>query len=72
MYEVLILPCVECIYSLDSIISTLQYNTKYYYRIGSGESSREFWFETPPKVGPDAPYKFGIIGKLFVSLHMFY
>ncbi|KAI9117558.1 hypothetical protein K1719_011724 [Acacia pycnantha] len=46
------------------LIEGLEYNTKYYYRIGSGDSSREFWFETPPKVGRDAPYKFGIIGDL--------
>ncbi|KAJ1378928.1 Purple acid phosphatase-like, N-terminal [Sesbania bispinosa] len=46
------------------LIEGLEYKTKYYYRIGSGDSSREFWFETPPKVEPDAPYKFGIIGDL--------
>jgi len=44
------------------MIPPFQYKTKYYYRIGSGDSSREFWFETPPKVDPDASYKFGIIG----------
>lgn len=47
------------------IFSLSQYDTKYYYKIGEGDSSREFWFQTPPKIGPDAPYKFGIIGKLF-------
>ncbi|XP_027920027.1 bifunctional purple acid phosphatase 26-like isoform X1 [Vigna unguiculata] len=46
------------------VIEGLEYKTKYYYRIGSGDSSREFWFETPPKVDPDASYKFGIIGDL--------
>ncbi|KAI4344198.1 hypothetical protein L6164_011449 [Bauhinia variegata] len=46
------------------LIEGLEYSTKYYYRIGSGDSSREFWFETPPKVEPDASYKFGIIGDL--------
>ena len=46
----------------------MQYNTKYYYKIESGESSREFWFVTPPHVHPDASYKFGIIGmSLIVS-----
>ncbi|MCH88975.1 purple acid phosphatase-like protein, partial [Trifolium medium] len=44
------------------LVEGLEHNTKYYYRIGSGDSSREFWFETPPKVEADAPYKFGIIG----------
>ncbi|KAF9617087.1 hypothetical protein IFM89_033192 [Coptis chinensis] len=41
-----------------------QYDTKYYYKIGQGDSSREFWFQTPPKIGPDVPYTFGIIGDL--------
>ncbi|KAL6223837.1 hypothetical protein ACLB2K_002695 [Fragaria x ananassa] len=45
-------------------VDGLEHDTKYYYKIGSGDSSREFWFITPPKVGPDAPYKFGIIGDL--------
>ena len=42
-----------------------QYDTKYYYKIDSGDSYREFWFQTPPKINPDIPYKFGIIGELF-------
>ncbi|KAE7997684.1 hypothetical protein FH972_002294 [Carpinus fangiana] len=46
------------------LIDGLKYNTKYYYKIGSSDSSREFWFQTPPKIDPDAPYKFGIIGDL--------
>ncbi|CAN1290029.1 Bifunctional purple acid phosphatase 26 [Linum perenne] len=40
------------------------YATKYYYKIGDGESSRMFWFQTPPEIHPDAPHKFGIIGDL--------
>ncbi|XP_030544519.2 bifunctional purple acid phosphatase 26-like [Rhodamnia argentea] len=46
------------------LLEGLEYDTKYYYKIGEGDSSREFWFQTPPKIGPDAPYKFGIIGDL--------
>ncbi|KAH7546308.1 bifunctional purple acid phosphatase 26 [Ziziphus jujuba] len=46
------------------LVDGLEYDTKYYYKIGSGESAREFWFHTPPKIDPDAPYKFGIIGDL--------
>ncbi|KAF8012077.1 hypothetical protein BT93_I0262 [Corymbia citriodora subsp. variegata] len=46
------------------LLEGLKYDTKYYYKIGEGESSREFSFQTPPKIGPDAPYKFGIIGDL--------
>lgn len=47
------------------MVSCFQYDTKYYYKIGQGDSSREFWFQTPPKIHPDASYKFGIIGELF-------
>ncbi|XP_021741807.1 bifunctional purple acid phosphatase 26-like isoform X2 [Chenopodium quinoa] len=46
------------------VVDGLEYNTKYYYRIGSGPSHREFWFKTPPEVGPDSPYTFGLIGDL--------
>lgn len=44
------------------VVFLLQYNTKYYYRIGTGATAREFWFQTPPEIDPDAPYIFGIIG----------
>jgi hypothetical protein len=40
-----------------------QYDTKYFYELGIGNVARRFSFTTPPKVGPDAPYTFGIIGK---------
>ncbi|KAG8656838.1 bifunctional purple acid phosphatase 26 [Manihot esculenta] len=46
------------------LVDGLEYDTKYYYKIGEGDSSREFWFQTPPKIDPDAPYTFGIIGDL--------
>ncbi|KAK1392715.1 hypothetical protein POM88_011771 [Heracleum sosnowskyi] len=46
------------------LVDNLEYNTKYYYEIGNGHSARQFWFQTPPKIGPDVPYKFGIIGDL--------
>ncbi|XP_031127283.1 purple acid phosphatase 2-like [Ipomoea triloba] len=45
-------------------IRELQYNTKYYYEVGIGNTSRTFWFITPPEVGPDVPYTFGLIGDL--------
>ncbi|KAG5594067.1 hypothetical protein H5410_035299 [Solanum commersonii] len=51
-------------YIHQCLITGLQYDTKYYYEIGKGDSARKFWFETPPKVDPDASYKFGIIGDL--------
>ncbi|KAG6505848.1 hypothetical protein ZIOFF_038214 [Zingiber officinale] len=44
-------------------IHHLQHDTKYYYAIGIGHTVRTFWFTTPPKVGPDVPYIFGLIGK---------
>ncbi|KAM6553321.1 hypothetical protein CsatB_014083 [Cannabis sativa] len=46
------------------LLSNLEHNTKYYYKIGSGDVAREFWFETPPELNPDTPYVFGIIGDL--------
>jgi hypothetical protein len=30
--------------------------------MGFGHTVRTFWFTTPPKPGPDVPYKFGLIG----------
>ncbi|KAJ8500082.1 hypothetical protein OPV22_010634 [Ensete ventricosum] len=46
------------------LVDGLKYNTKYYYKIGTGASAREFWFQTPPEIDPDVPYVFGIIGDL--------
>lgn len=46
------------------LVDGLKYDTTYYYKIGSGDSSREFWFHTPPAIDLDVPYKFGIIGDL--------
>jgi len=41
-----------------------QYNTKYYYEVGLRNTTRKFWFTTPPAIGPDVPYTFGLIGKV--------
>ncbi|RAL44181.1 hypothetical protein DM860_016427 [Cuscuta australis] len=46
------------------LVGDLEYDRKYYYEVGQGDSSRKFWFVTPPKIDPDASYKFGIIGDL--------
>nr|BAV13986.1 phosphoenolpyruvate phosphatase [Symplocarpus renifolius] len=46
------------------LVDGLEYDTKYYYKIGTRDSAREFWFQTPPTIGPDSTYKFGIIGDL--------
>ncbi|KAG1368840.1 Purple acid phosphatase 10 [Cocos nucifera] len=45
-------------------LRNLERDTKYYYALGIGHTLREFWFRTPPKVGPDVPYTFGLIGDL--------
>eukprot|EP00250_Pteridium_aquilinum_P005407 c15500_g1_i1 orf=469-1836(-) len=45
-------------------IKNLQFDTKYYYKLGEGDSAREFWFWTPPSIDPDAAYVFGVIGDL--------
>ncbi|EPS60634.1 hypothetical protein M569_14168, partial [Genlisea aurea] len=44
-------------------ITDLEPNTKYYYTVGE-LTERTFWFTTPPAVGPDVPYTFGLIGDL--------
>ncbi|KAL3629675.1 Bifunctional purple acid phosphatase 26 [Castilleja foliolosa] len=51
-------------YIHQCLVDGLQYDTKYYYEIGDGDSKRKFWFQTPPEINPDASYKFGIIGDL--------
>ncbi|KAF3786498.1 Bifunctional purple acid phosphatase 26 [Nymphaea thermarum] len=35
-------------------VNDLEYDTKYYYKIGEDESARDFWFYTPPKIDPNA------------------
>ncbi|KAG9456806.1 hypothetical protein H6P81_001314 [Aristolochia fimbriata] len=45
-------------------LKKLEYDTTYYYEVGIGNTTRQFWFRTPPKVGPDVPYTFGLIGDL--------
>ncbi|CAD5174477.1 purple acid phosphatase 2-like [Musa acuminata AAA Group] len=45
-------------------IRHLKYDTEYYYAVGIGHTVRKFWFTTPPAVGPDVPYTFGLIGDL--------
>ena len=46
----------------DLIITLLQFDTKYYYAVGTEETLKKIWFRTPPKSGPDVPYTFGLIG----------
>lgn len=42
----------------------LKFDTQYFYKVGIMHTPRVFWFKTPPKVGPDVPYTFGLIGDL--------
>jgi len=44
-----------------------QYNTKYYYEVGHRNTTRQFSFITPPQIGPDVPYTFGLIGKCVIG-----
>uniref|UniRef100_A0A0D9Y1T9 Purple acid phosphatase n=1 Tax=Leersia perrieri TaxID=77586 RepID=A0A0D9Y1T9_9ORYZ len=45
----------------------LEYGVKYYYAMGFGYTVRTFWFTTPPKPGPDVPFRLGLIGQTFDS-----
>ncbi|KAM1482317.1 hypothetical protein ACFX1Q_034441 [Malus domestica] len=51
-------------YIHHTTVRNLMFNTKYYYVIGIGHTERQFWFITPPEVGPDTSYTFGLIGDL--------
>lgn len=51
-------------YIHECLVNDLEYDTEYFYEIGEGDSARSFWFHTPPKIDPNASYKFGIIGDL--------
>lgn len=42
----------------------LEYDTKYFYQVGVGQTPRTFWFKTPPKAGLNVGYTFGLIGDL--------
>jgi hypothetical protein len=55
------------LHSRDLIMTLLQFDTKYYYAVGTEETMRKFWFKTPPKSGPDVPYTFGLIGIIILS-----
>lgn len=44
-------------------LRNLEFDTKYFYKLGRGNTTREFHFTTS-SVGPDVPYTFGIIGDL--------
>lgn len=51
--------------NLNNLDGFLQYNTKYFYKIGTAaDGAREFFFTTPPPPGPDTPYTFGAIGEI--------
>ncbi|KAJ7569037.1 hypothetical protein O6H91_01G058800 [Diphasiastrum complanatum] len=45
-------------------LEKLKSDTTYYYQLGFEASARNFSFITPPEVGPDSPYTFGVIGDL--------
>ncbi|KAF6154020.1 hypothetical protein GIB67_026674 [Kingdonia uniflora] len=45
-------------------IKKLKFDTKYSYEVGLGLTTRQFWFTTPPQIGPDVPYTFGLMGDL--------
>ncbi|KAI8533046.1 hypothetical protein RHMOL_Rhmol11G0265400 [Rhododendron molle] len=40
---------------------TNKFNTKYFYQVGTGQTTRTFWFTSPPEVGLDVLYTFGLI-----------
>ncbi|KAL0308406.1 UNVERIFIED_CONTAM: Purple acid phosphatase 25 [Sesamum radiatum] len=51
-------------YIHHATIRRLKHDTEYIYELGKHNETRRFSFTTPPKVGPDVPYTFGVIGDL--------
>ncbi|KAJ3674678.1 hypothetical protein LUZ60_005294 [Juncus effusus] len=51
-------------YIHHALLNGLEFDTLYYYAVGEGQALRTFSFRTPPQVGPDVPYTFGLIGDL--------
>ncbi|XP_057459499.1 purple acid phosphatase 5-like [Actinidia eriantha] len=51
-------------YIHHATIRNLKYDTRYFYELGTHHVTRRFSFTTPPKVGPDVPYTFGVMGDL--------
>ncbi|KAF6162910.1 hypothetical protein GIB67_021059 [Kingdonia uniflora] len=52
------------------IIKKLKFDTKYLYEVGLGLTTRHFCFTTPPQIGPDVPYTFGLMVCLSVGLNI--
>ncbi|KAK4428787.1 Purple acid phosphatase 10 [Sesamum alatum] len=50
-------------YIHHATIRRLKYDTQYIYELGKHNETRRFSFTTPPQVGPDVPYTFGVIGE---------
>ncbi|GFY80325.1 purple acid phosphatase 25 [Actinidia rufa] len=48
-------------YIHHATIRNLKYDTRYFYELGTHHVTRRFSFTTPPKVGPDVPYTFGVM-----------
>ncbi|KAF0914492.1 hypothetical protein E2562_028971 [Oryza meyeriana var. granulata] len=40
-----------------------------YYAMGFGHTVRTLWFTTPPRPGPDVPFRLGLIGDLGQTFH---
>jgi len=46
------------------LLTNLEIDSTYYYAVGKNGRVRQFSFKTPPALGPDVPYTFGLIGDL--------
>ncbi|OEL17175.1 Purple acid phosphatase 2 [Dichanthelium oligosanthes] len=62
-------PSYKSGYIHHATLTDLEYGTRYFYSVGFGYAVRTFSFKTPPKPGPDAPFKFGLIGDLGQTYH---
>ncbi|KAI3792618.1 hypothetical protein L2E82_06502 [Cichorium intybus] len=51
---------ITSVQSAVNLTFAFNYDTNYFYEVGIG-NTRQFWFTTPPEVGPNVPYTFGLI-----------
>ncbi|KAM0915063.1 hypothetical protein ACQ4PT_011094 [Festuca glaucescens] len=56
-------------YIHHATLTDLEHSTVYHYAVGHDYTVRSFSFKTPPKPGPDVPFKFGLIGDLGQTFH---
>ena len=56
---------VASAFNLFHIGSFMEYDTQYFYELGTHDVTRRFSITTPPKAGPGVTYTFGVMGQYY-------